>query len=337
MQNRDHLDGLMVNPARILADLTPRALRRRRVFETVDLDLTRERISTVLQPHELRPGRSSASTTNWPFYLDHIPIGRMDIGAIRFGESHVYVPALADYHLFIVCLRGKASVRVGRDEHHIDGRRGILIAPGDEMRASFSEDCEQLFVRVGRQAVADHSGMRQLQFQREVDLSSPLIGPWLQQVATIISDDQTTSLLDAAPRLADEYERLLLSFLLAGQTHQDAAARKGTVAPSCVRRAEAFIHAVYAEPLTLGAIAQAAGVPARTLLDSFRRFRDTSPIRYLRDVRLDAARQVMRDGIAQTVAEAATGAGLFHLGRFSQDYAKRFGEHPSQTLRRRAS
>lgn len=320
----------------MLADLTPMALRRRRVFETIDLDLTRDRISMVLQPHELRPGKSPARPSNSPFYLDHIPVGRMSIGAICFGESHVHVPELADYHLFIMCLRGRATLSVDREEHCVDSRRGILIAPGEELRASFSEDCEQLFVRIGRQAIVDHSGMRQLKFRREVDLSSPRLGPWLQQVATIISDDQTTSFLDTVPRMAAEYERLLLSFLLAGQVHQDEAARNSSIAPASVRRAEAFIHSDYAEPLTLAAIAEAAGVPARTLLDSFRRFRETSPIRYLRDVRLDAARQAMRDGTARTAADAATGAGLFHFGRFSQDYAERFGELPSQTLRQRS-
>ena len=321
----------------MLADLTPLALRRNRLFETADLDFTRERISTVLQPHELRPAGARLRHADRPFYLDHIPVGRMGIGAIRFGESHVHVPELADYHLFIMCLRGKAALSVDREEHGVDSRRGILIAPGEELRASFSEDCEQLFVRIGRQAIAEHSGIRGLRFQREVDLSSPRLGPWLQQVATIISDDQTTRFLHAMPRMADEYERLLLSFLLAGQVHHDAAARRSAVAPASVRRAEAFIHSAFAEPLTLAGIAKAAGVPARTLLDSFRRFRDTSPIRYLRDVRLDAARRAMADGTARTAAEAATGAGLFHFGRFSKDYAERFGELPSQTIRRRSA
>lgn len=320
----------------MLADLKPLALRRRRVFETIDLDFTRECISTVLQPHELSAGKPVVRASNRPFYLDHIPVGRIGIGAICFGESHVHVPELADYHLFIMCLHGKATVSVDREEHFVDSRRGILIAPGEELRASFSEDCEQLFVRISRQAIADHSGMRRPQFQREVDLSSTRLGPWLQQIATIISDDQTSSFLDAVPRMADEYERLLLSFLLAGQMHQDADARKSTVAPASVRRAEAFIHSDYAEPLTLAAIAEAAGVPARTLLDSFQRFRDISPIRYLRNVRLDAARRAMMDRTAGTAADAATGAGLFHFGRFSHDYAERFGELPSETIRRHA-
>jgi len=89
----------------------------------------------------------------------------------------------------------------------------------------------------------------------------------------------------------------------------------------------------FADPLSLGDIAQASGVPTRTLLESFKRFRNTSPIRYLRDVRLDEAREALIAGSVSTAAEAAMSAGLMHLGRFSREYAERFGEKPSDTLR----
>ncbi|MFD2500703.1 helix-turn-helix domain-containing protein [Rhizorhabdus histidinilytica] len=87
--------------------------------------------------------------------------------------------------------------------------------------------------------------------------------------------------------------------------------------------------------MSLSDIAAAAGVPARTLLDSFKHFRQTSPIRYLKDVRLDNARERLRQRGADTIAQVALDAGFAHLGRFAADYSKRFGELPSDTQRRR--
>jgi AraC-like DNA-binding protein len=224
---------------------------------------------------------------------------------------------------------------VEREDYRIDRSRGLLVAPGEQMLASFSQDCEQLFVRISRKAVANHSGFRRLQFKRDVDLRNPRLAPWIQQLAMIISDTQTSDYISSVPQIASDYERLLLSLLLAGQDHYDAAERAAGIAPGSVRRAEEFIQAKFAEPLTLAEIATAAGVPARTLLESFRRFRDTSPIRYLRDVRLDHARSLLRGCKVTTAAEAAMDAGLMHLGRFSKEYAERFGERPSDTLRNR--
>jgi AraC-like DNA-binding protein len=266
-------------------------------------------------------------------YIDHIPIGQTGVGAIGFGAMQVHVPQIADYHLFIMCLDGHANAVVERQDYRLDRTRGLLIAPGEQMLASFSQDCEQLFVRISKKAIADHSGFRKLEFQRNVDLRNPLIAPWIHHIASIISDKQTSALLQSASHIAMEYERLLLSLLLAGQPHREAVERSHAIAPGSVKRAEQFIQAYAADSLTLTDIARAARVPTRTLLESFRRFRGTSPIRYLRDVRLDRARDALRSGTVETAAEAAMNAGIMHLGRFAKEYAERFGEKPSDTLR----
>jgi AraC-like DNA-binding protein len=294
------------------------------------VDYTRERISDVLQPHTLMP-RECWQQTNC--FLDHIPVSRIGIGAIGFGAMEVHVPEIADYHLFILCLDGHANAQIEHEDYRIDRTRGLLVAPGEQLLASFSQDCEQLFVRISDKAIADHSGFRKLEFQREVDLRNPLIAPWIHHIAAIISDKQTCELLQTAPHIATEYERLLLSLLLAGQPHREGAERSHCIAPGSVKRAEQYIQENAAEPLTLADIARAAKVPTRTLLESFRRFRGTSPVRYLRHVRLDQAREALRKGSVETAAEAAMNAGLMHLGRFSKDYADRFGEKPSDTLR----
>ena len=64
----------------------------------------------------------------------------------------------------------------------------------------------------------------------------------------------------------------------AGQPHHSQQRTASAVLlPRTVRRAEAFIVEHACEPLTLADIANAAGVPVRTLLHSFRRFRNVSP------------------------------------------------------------
>jgi AraC-like DNA-binding protein len=312
-------------------DTNPVALRNHRVFESLDLDYTREAISNVLQPHDLRP---QAAGLAGACYLDHIPLNRTGIGAIRFGEMQVHVPEIADYHLFIMCLRGQGYVTVERETYCIDRIHGLLVGPGEQMLALFSHDCEQLFVRISTQAVAQHTGFRKLQFKRAVDLRNPMLAPWLLHVATIISDEQTSNLLRSSPNIAKDYERLLLNMLLAGQGHYDEVDRPVGLAPKSVRRAEEFIRAAFADPLTLADIALAADVPTRTLLENFRRFRETSPIRYLRDVRLDNVRGALIAGTVPTAAVAALDSGLLHLGRFAKQYAKRFGERPSDTLKK---
>jgi hypothetical protein len=51
-------------------------------------------------------------------------------------------------------------------------------------------------------------------------------------------------------------------------------------------------------------------------------------------LRLDEARRQLVADSAVTVTSVAMGLGFNHMGRFSRDYRRRFGESPSRTFRR---
>jgi AraC-like DNA-binding protein len=83
-------------------------------------------------------------------------------------------------------------------------------------------------------------------------------------------------------------------------------------------------------------IVAACGVPGRTLIQHFRDFKGTSPMRYVRSARYEKVREVLcRAEHGQSVTEIAARWGFSHLGRFSVEYRRRFGESPSETLRQR--
>jgi AraC-like DNA-binding protein len=56
---------------------------------------------------------------------------------------------------------------------------------------------------------------------------------------------------------------------------------------------------------------------------------------YLHDLRMAAAhRDLLGSDGKQVVADVALRWGFTHLGRFAAEYRKRFGQLPSQTLKR---
>jgi transcriptional regulator GlxA family with amidase domain len=103
-----------------------------------------------------------------------------------------------------------------------------------------------------------------------------------------------------------------------------------------VRRAEHFIEANAQHAIDLEDLAGVAGVSTRALQIGFRRFRNTTPMAYLRAVRLELARTELANARRRgsSVAAVANAVGFGHLGRFARDYEARFGELPSQTLYR---
>ncbi|MCQ4159107.1 AraC family transcriptional regulator [Roseomonas sp. GC11] len=308
-------------------------LRAWRYFESHDLDETRERITRVLAPHHLLPqGVAQDGVSRMSF----VRMAGLGFGALRYGGAMgVRVPEMAGYHLLILCPRGSGVVRLrGGDEIRLDERHGFACAPGQSFEASFSADCEQFFVRLDRAALARHHGEGTLALAPQIDLARPALAPALGLLRLLMQEEGLAELARDQPRIGAEYEQLLISLLLAGLPRRavEAPPARGA-APAMVVRAERFIHAHATEELDLQRIATAAGVPVRTLLEGFARFRETSPIRYLRQVRLDMAREKLRCGEGGSVAEVAAACGFGHPGRFSQEYRARFGEMPSQTRR----
>lgn len=103
-----------------------------------------------------------------------------------------------------------------------------------------------------------------------------------------------------------------------------------------MRRATEFIDTHAGEPIGLSEIAAAAGLGPRGLQHAFARHRDTTPLGYLRQVRLERAHRELQGADptrGDTVAAIAARWGFPHPSRFSADYRRRYGRYPSTTLR----
>jgi transcriptional regulator GlxA family with amidase domain len=84
-------------------------------------------------------------------------------------------------------------------------------------------------------------------------------------------------------------------------------------------------------------LARTIAVTPRTLERAVRAVHATTPLEFLRALRLIEARQALSTcGSDTTVTEVAARFGFRQLGRFAGQYRDRFGESPSRTLRRSA-
>jgi transcriptional regulator GlxA family with amidase domain len=102
-----------------------------------------------------------------------------------------------------------------------------------------------------------------------------------------------------------------------------------------VRRAEQYIETHWNQPITITSLARATAASARSIFYHFKNSRGQSPMSFLKQVRLEHAREMLeRSGISRSVTDIAIECGFGNLGHFAGDYLKRFGEHPSDTLKR---
>lgn len=90
------------------------------------------------------------------------------------------------------------------------------------------------------------------------------------------------------------------------------------------------------EPPDIETLCQRLRTSRRSLQNGFRQVADTTPVHYLRSLRLNAVRRRLLATLTAklSVSQAAGDAGFGHLSHFGSRYRELFGELPSQTFRK---
>jgi AraC-like DNA-binding protein len=144
--------------------------------------------------------------------------------------------------------------------------------------------------------------------------------------------------LTAVPTMAASLGRLVIAGLL--MTHrsnytEELSRPRAVEGPRAIRTAVGLIDRRPAEIETVADIAKAVGLSVRALDEGFRRHVGTSPMAYLRQVRLARAHDelVASDADVTTATIIAYNWGFWNYGRFAAAYRRRYGCTPSETLR----
>jgi len=313
-------------------------------FRTGDLDSARAHIAALFVPHELDVvGRQQV--------LDVcISSARLDSVSLiyhRHGASvRVRAPCLRDFYLLQIPLRGEAQVRFGREEIHCDSSRAFMISPNTEVDMHFGQGCEQLIVRVDRVQLE-----RQLEKQLGRHIVAPLefapSVPLINAPAGEITDllrFMTSSLAERNGISSSDIARshmasLLMSGLLTCLDHnyREELANGGrlrSAKPAYVIKAQEFLKQNVSRPIGPEDVAMAVRVSTRALFVGFKTYLNTTPMRYLKDLRLDMVRETLLRLEPQraSITSVAMDYGFHHLGHFCAAYKERFGEQPRETL-----
>ncbi|MBV4495522.1 helix-turn-helix domain-containing protein [Pseudomonas sp. SWRI12] len=144
--------------------------------------------------------------------------------------------------------------------------------------------------------------------------------------------------LDNAQDREMALEQTMLAELL--QLMTDPACDKHQRAPSSTRsyiveKCHRLATAQSNNVPSVDELCQRLQVSRRTVQNSFRSVTETTPVNYLRSVRLNGVRRTLMSTPAThlSIGDAAAQWGFFHLSHFAAEYQALFAELPSQTTR----
>jgi AraC-like DNA-binding protein len=271
----------------------------------------------------------------------------VDLGRVRLAEARstsVYMQGQASSLMTVIVSEQGHSLlrrRAGGEVVSCKGDAAIIAAHCDMIFQSSPDDVRYILQLPQRHIVellqeTEHGRVKELGPPLRLEFSTPVAASfhravnfiWRQQV---VPTHQLRAAYDEI--LLHGLARLLAPVLLDGRPDQPP-----DPGPAHIHRACELIRAKAMEPIRVAEIARELGVTARSLQAGFRKHLGTTPHQFLRDCRLDLAHHMLSASPAgQTTTSIAYDCGFGHLGEFAEAYRIRFGEPPSQTLRRSRS
>ena len=313
------------------------------LFESHKIDEAEEAIrkslSDVTIMHVEHPSRFQVKMTG-------IGIGRTSMVYNFFGAStRLKAGQPEDYIYLILSGERPTSFLVGKEKITITSTTAALITPERLKTIDRSENSEVLAIRFSRHALMQHiekltdrhhSGT--ISFQHCVDLSSDMGATVNRTVNYVIHELNNTDLVLSHPGFLNSLDHLLVSALLTlphNKSEQLKTKDFTTPSPGIVRRAEEYMRANLANPISIIDILQVSACSRSVLFSSFKHARNFTPMEFLTEQRLQSARKaLLHPKETDTVSSVAVSSGFTNLGRFAQMYNNRFGELPSDTLKK---
>ena len=267
------------------------------------------------------------------------PLPRTAMFMVESSNTSAMRPATGDFWSVTIPDRGAFSVAVGATGRHRDFAKGELhlLHPDRDFEYRSRETNHALVVNILsddlKQKAAALVGPRNGELAEVISTASPEGGGLTRFAHHFWAELQHPGGLWDCPTALAEMEDCLVSLLALAAGAPDAGA-----APQLIttRRAEDFLIQHLTRPVERSELARAAGVSIRTVSRGFQERHGMGPMAWLRVRRLEAARSELRAAVPGevTVTEVALRYGFENPGRFAAEYRRRFGESPSETLRR---
>jgi AraC-like DNA-binding protein len=263
---------------------------------------------------------------------------RLDIAQCGYsGESEVHFDGLPFVRQQF-SLAGRTTTKAGRNEFTIDTSSSCILPANVDSTLLFTSGYRQLIVRIApdilETALTNLIGVLPRGALRFT--GTPARGAHferLRRFMMLMADE--TGRAETPLLVVRELEDAFLTQFLSANEHNHREKLLATPAqsvPRHVRLIEEYIAANWDKPFTIDDIARVTGVSVRTIYATFKQHRGYGPKTFLRQTRLNRARELLRKS-GMDVATVAKICGFSNAGHFARYYRAAFGELPSSTAR----
>jgi len=246
----------------------------------------------------------------------------------------------------LICVRGSYNFEIARRQAQTSPTAWSTFVPQNESysltaapnSALISMRVSQSAVRRKIEALVGDCIGGEIRFEADTNTTKPELESLRRAILYAASELSFQHATYCSLAKSELQELLVVKFILAhANNFSHLLARKTSAAPSPwqLRRVEEYIEANWSKPISIEDLAAVAGVSGRTLLRHFRDWRGTTPMNFIKQLRLRRSKAMLENPSPRTtILSVALQCGFQSPGHFSRDYMNAFAELPSDTLKR---
>ncbi|MFC8047913.1 AraC family transcriptional regulator [Nocardia sp. NPDC057353] len=305
-------------------------------FASSDLDVVEDFLSRAYARVRFDSAAAADPTT-----LDRIQLGPgVTLDRLRFGAAMTYAVdplgtwSVCSVHRGVVEHTGPAgdSVAIG------PGRLALLARPDEPATGRLNRTWDDMLsidpLLLTRVAGSDPGGAPvRLLGHRPLPSGARMLAGVIEQIRLAAAGPDSPLVTQTLAT----YVATAVAQVFPTDSADERARDRRDARPETVRRAVAFIETNARADLTITEIAAAAFVTPRAVQLAFRTHLGTTPMAYLRRIRLAGAHEQLRRAAAdstESVTSIARDWGFAHPGRFAAAYRQAYGRSPRETMRR---
>lgn len=223
-------------------------------------------------------------------------------------------------------------------------RKAVALMPGQGMKIERPSGSEILVLTVKPSDLVDcfeeQTGRRHrgpLLFDQSIDLAGSYGGLFKRQIRFLLSELEHDDKIVQSPLFRKSCDQMIMTTLLflSPPLRERLEEAPPYTVPGPVSRAEEYMRAHLEDHVTIADLLEACDCSRGMLFSAFRSARGFTPLEFLNEQRLQSARTQLTNPLpGDSVSSVAMKYGFNSFGRFAQVYRKRFGELPSETLRK---
>lgn len=261
------------------------------------------------------------------------------LSQLSYG-NHVRVrsPELESIYHFQIVTRGECVWRQPGERMKVHSGQAVMVNPYEKIDLEYSEDCEKLIIKMpehvlnNARAVANgrlpDGGIR---FERTpVDLRTcPAMVNIMEAVLSELEEAED----DDISLVCTSYREIILKKLLKMFPSNWSGQEPGAACTPALGRVLGYIEQNIRDNIDIEELSSVSNMSVRSIYNAFSKAFSTTPKCYIKQLKLHKLREDLLQGKCRNVTEIALDYGFSHLGRFSSDYRKAFGELPSETMK----